>query len=476
MNKNLLAQLLTIFFLCYLTVINSAKAATNIEDLINQGKLTVNLQVNQKQQYIVGQAVILAVEVSTDRWFATGSKIQHFTLKNVVMQANNIITINGSKRINGKSWATQTHEITLYPTASGIYHVAPIQIDISVNTEDDGVVTGVISTQERRFTIELPPALAGIDNFIVSSQVTLSIDGQFDEKKDYAVGEAITQTITITASDTPAMMIHPINLIARKNTELNTEQNANENNASQSDASEMTTSKSEAALTDVSGLSIYHKPAQIFDKSNRGSLLGTRVESYTYIFEKSGSYKIDGQVIYWWNSQENTLERLLIPSSTWTVSGGSFNQQVQSSLFNDFSLNVAAIITLLIIILLLTLSYLGFIKRQQLYNLYRKVTKQEQRLLRRSFLNAIAMKNYLGATQYLYQYTLLSDKQSLIDDCSFTVALNKLAFHECIADKTALKLSVNEAKALIKKIDITVAKKANTSSFYANKRINLNID
>jgi hypothetical protein len=262
MNNKRMTLLVFILLICQLTPIANATEVHNIEDLVNQGKLTISLKVNKKEQQIVGQALVLAIEVSTDRWFTTGSQIQQFTLKNVVIPANNIITINGIKRIKGQTWVTQTHEVTLYPTASGTYQVPPIKVDISINKENDDIISGVLSTQKSSFNIVLPEALEGIEGFIVSPQVTLSIDGQFDGEKDYAVGEAITQTITITASDTPAMMITPINMVV--------------NNRA---------TNYKTALDGLSGLSIYHKPAQVFDQSNRGSLLDTRVQSFTYILK-----------------------------------------------------------------------------------------------------------------------------------------------------------------------------------------------
>ncbi|WP_019027412.1 BatD family protein [Colwellia piezophila] len=465
MNKKLISLFIFIVLFCQLTSIQKASAAQTIDDLIKKDKLSVSLQINQKEQQIVGQALILTVEVATDRWFATGSQIQAFTLPKSVMQANNINTINGTKRISGQTWATQTHEITLYPTGSGIYQVPSIKVDISVNTENDGIITGVASTQESSFTIDLPSALSGIENFIVSPEVTLEIEGQFDEEKDYAVGEAITQTITITAIDTPAMMIMPINRVAGKFTE---------GSLPEGNVPEVHSPEGKPNLAGISGLSIYHKPAQIFDKSNRGSLIGTRVESFTYIFEKPGRYKIDEQVIYWWNSQSNTLESLLIPSSVWTVSGGGLSQQGQHYLFNNYSLNIETIITLLMVLLLVMLGYFGFIKRHQLSSYYNKVTKREQRMLRNNFVNAIAKQNYLGATHYLYQYTLLSNNRTITDDCSLTVTLNQLAFNDSIAKKAGLTFSVNQAKALIKKIDTRAGKNEKSANFMPNERIKLN--
>jgi len=465
MNNKFISLLTFIVLICQLTVIPTATASQTIEDLVTQGKLTINLQVNQKEQQIVGQALILAIEVSTDRWFATGSQIQHFTLKNVVMQANNITTINGSKRINGQTWATQTHEITLYPTVSGAYQIEPINVDISVNTEHHGIVSGELSTQESNFTIELPKALEGIENFIVSPQVTLTVDGQFDEDKNYAIGEAITQTITITADDTPAMMIKPINFVA--NNLVTASLTANDKPADNKVDNEKVT---------LDGVSIYHKPAQVFDKSNRGTLLGTRVESFTYIFEKSGRYVIDEQVIYWWNSQTNTLERLLIPSSTWTVSDGGLSKISTASSLNLFNFTIKSVINSIIVIVLLILISLGFIKRHYLSALYNKLTKREQRLLRSEFINAVTSKNYLIATQYLYQYALLKNKQAYTAGCSQSATLNQLAFNESNTENIPLSFSVSDAKVLISKIDASTSKKEDTANFTPKERINLNSD
>ena len=472
MNNKLIQLLTFIVITCQLTVIPNVTAAQNIEDLVNQDKLTISLEVNQKEQQIVGQALILAIEISTDRWFATGSKIENFTLKNVVMQANNTTTINGSKRTNGQAWATQTHEITVYPTVSGTYQVPPINVDISVNTEHDGIVSGMLSTQESNFNIELPQALEGIENFIVSSQVTLSVDGLFDEEKDYAIGEAITQTITITASDTPAMMITPINLLTPSlvsNNELSNTKLPNNklpNNKVTNDNTPL-----ERVLD---GVSIYHKPAQVFDKSNRGTLLGTRIESFTYIFEKPGHYVIDEQVVYWWNSQTTTLERLLIPSSSWTVSDGGLSQISSFNGLTAFNLTIQTVITFAIVIILLILISIGFIKRHYLSALFNKVTKREQRLLRSEFLNAVTKKNYLVATQFLYQYALLKNRQTFTASCSESITLNQLAFNADNAAKISLSFSTNEAEALINKIDVSTSKKENAANFTPNERINLN--
>jgi hypothetical protein len=448
MNKALIS-----FFICFCLFSRTAFALQTIDNLVKQDKLTISLTVNESDQQIVGQALVVSVEVATDRWFATGTRVQGFTLTDVVMQANNIVTINGSKRIKGQSWATQTHEITLYPTLAGSYLLPEIKVDVSVNTENDGIITGVLNTHQAGFNISLPEALIDIDNFIVSPEVTLNIDGQFDADKNYSIGEAITQTITITASDTPAMMIPEINL---------------------TNISEVNTSDKPTEIT-TEGISIYHKPAQVFDKSNRGSLSGSRVESFTYIFEKSGDYILAEQVIYWWNSQSNTLETLLIPASSWSVSGQGFIKQQQSIFgLRDLHFNLATLLVIVLSFLALTLAYLIYRKRQQLITFYKKVTKHKQRQLRRQFLSYITNKEYLLATQALYQYSLTLSKPAEIKNYRLTEQLNQLAFQSNPDKNCSLTFSLADAKLLIKQIANNAAANAKQSNFTANETIKLN--
>jgi hypothetical protein len=451
----------TLFLTCFVFFVNIASAVQNIDDLVSQGKLSISVDIDKSKQQIVGQALVLSIEVSTDRWFSTGSRIQNFNLSNVVMQANNIITINGSKRIQGQTWATQTHEITLYPTLAGNYNFPAINVDVSINTESDGIVSGVLSTPESSFIIDLPEELNGIDNFIVSPEVTLTVDGQFDAEKIYAIGEAITQTISITATDTPAMMIPELNFIPF----------SEGTNTAEENSSLKTNDKTKQVKRD--GISIYRKPAQVFDKSNRGSLLGTRVESFTYIFEKSGSYVLPKQVIYWWNIQSNTLEELIIPSSSWKVSGGDLTHLNPKNI-TDIRFNLKTMLLIAASCLIFALAYFIVIKRQYLASLYKQISHYKKKKIRKRFLNSIAKKEYILSTQYLYQYALLIGKHAEIKSLSLTIKLNQLAFQADSNQNIQLAFPVSDAKALIKQIDTMTSKKSKRNNFSANEVIKLN--
>ena len=117
---------------------------------------------------------------------------------------------------------------------------------------------------------------------------------------------------------------------------------------------------------------------------------------------------------------------------------------------------------------------IGFIKRHYLSALYNKLTKREKRLLRSKFLNAVIKKNYLIATQYLYQYAVLQNRQTFTAGCSQSIKLNQLAFNANKAENVPLSFSVNEAEVLISKIDARTSKKEQAANFTPNEHINLN--
>ncbi|WP_114327351.1 BatD family protein [Candidatus Colwellia aromaticivorans] len=431
------------FLLLTLTIFGSLPFTTQaltIENLINSNQLTIETQIQNQKQQIVGQPLIFTVEVSTNRWFNKGTQLKTFELTDTVILANSEITINSTKKINGRTWSSQTREITLYPTRSGEYILPSIDVLISVNTENNGVVEGIIATTEQPFTISLPEALVSLESFLVSTKVSLTIEGSLDKEHSYEIGEAITQTITINATNTPAMMIPPL------------------------------------ATQELTGISIYQKPAQVFDKANRGELLGTRIETITYIFEQAGDYKIPQQIIYWWNTSNNKLEEIIIPESFWSV--GRNKNDVNKPNNNAFSLSKEQLkhslfISTLVIFISIVLFVLYHYKRT-LFIIYSKVTQLEKRTLRHDFLQAITKQEYAKANQYLYQYSMLMQgvPKTHHSPSRLRAILNQLAFaHESINSRK-INFNQQDGKALLK--EITKNKMSIESSLTINKAIELN--
>lgn len=425
MNNKLVG--IFVFYLTLLVSINSANAKS-IKALIANNQLIITTEVQAKELQIVGQPLTISIEVATKRWFAKGTSIQSFKLTDTVILPNNDMTINGTKRINNETWTTQVREVIIYPTRAGDFELPAIAINISVNTENDGMVAGIAMSSAQAFTISLPDELANIEHYVVSPAFTIEVDDDFSQQqnddsrsREYTIGEAITQTITLTASNTPAMMLPPIK------------------------------------PAQLLGISIYQKPSKVFDQANRGQLTGTRVESFTYIFEQAGNYKIPRQIIYWWNSNTNELNEVIIAEQQWTVSNNVIS--TKSNLTNvKFSFKTEYLkYSVLLIVILCSLFSINRYKRQ-IFALYSQFTQLETRKLKKHFLTEIAQENYRAACQQLTQYYQLPPtevetlKQLFGDYPEQLILLNKL-YQLAFSEKESLiateKITINNAKKLL---------------------------
>ena len=352
---------------------------TSLEDLVASQQLTIEVSVQAKSTQIVRQPLLIAIEVSTDRWFAKGTRVQRFQLQDTIIPISEV-SINGTKQVKGQTWVTQRRELILYPMRDGTFQLPAITLNVSINTADSGIVEGVLKTTPQTFSISLPPELKSLEYFVVSPKLTMQIDGAFDPKKQYSIGDALTQTITFTASDTPAMMLPLI-----KNTPLD-------------------------------GVSIYKKPEKISDQSNRGEFTATRTESFTYIFEKAGKYSIPSQKIPWWNSRSNSLSELIIPENTWTVGGEPTLKSEPINTSKSSYLNIARQV-LILCVLFLIFAMCIFHYRHKLGQIYSRITQLERRTLHKKFLEAIAQKDFLKACDLLFKIHQLphNDIKSLRD-------------------------------------------------------------
>ena len=118
------------------------------------------------------------------------------------------------------------------------------------------------------------PEAEGLDYFIATSSLTLeeSLD---PDTRELAVGEAVTRSITVTVSNALSMVIPPV------------------------------------TFGTVDGLGVYPSPPEVTDSGGeRGStILGTRVDSASYVAEREGTYTLPAVELVWWDVENETLHR-----------------------------------------------------------------------------------------------------------------------------------------------------------------------
>ncbi|SET48043.1 BatD family protein [Thalassotalea agarivorans] len=411
MNK----LLTTLLMLCTSFALN----ANTIETLIKNNELSVEFSISSKPPYMVKEPLILEVTIATNRWFAKGTDVRLPSMPNIVFMPVSGLAVNGTKQVNYETWATQTRYITIFPMRDGNYQLPAFRIFVSVNHDELGVVEGEYQTQSLAFSTELPEGLTENDAYFVSSNARISIKDDYQADKEYKIGEAVQKTLTVTATGIPAMMLP------------------------------------EFTVKQVDGISIYQKPAELSDKSNRGDIIGARTEQITYIFERPGNYTIPAQEIVWFNNELNMVQTLTIPEETWEISGGTLLDRLRAYKAAPLSqVPKQVILTAIIAILFVLLLIYAFIKRKQLAQFYKKITHYERRQQKSTYLSAIKSNNYQGALWALYRYYGSSQTATLThlfaSDTNKAVVFKQLLIL-AYGKSEETPLSLQQAKLLIEK-------------------------
>lgn len=409
---------------------NSEEAPRTIEELIAQQRLMVTVSTNLDEPAIVGQSIKVSIEVATERWFSKGTRLTGFEAQNVVILPFEQLAINGSRSINRQTWTTQTREFTFYPTKAGRLQLPPIGLFISINGDNNKVIEGSLALDIEAIDVGYPSTLTEKDAYIVSSDFSLKIQSDAKSEGKYAVGDAVTVTYLLEADGIPGMMLPQIQIDAND------------------------------------GVSIYRKPAEVNDKRNRGSLVGTRVESFSFIFEKSGDYTFPDQKLLWWDINAKELKEVVVPEQTFEVSGLLPNTRSRSYL--DFLKSPKIYAGILLLAFVIYALFKLYAYRIKLSQFYRKAFNIEQRKSQKQFIESIKKEAWLDACELLYQVHALpsKDTKALRDlfykDSIKVETLNKLfnfAFYEernAVEDKNGRisnserPLSFSEAKALLK--------------------------
>jgi hypothetical protein len=244
--------------------------AADLETLVAADKLRVTSWLEPVRDIAVGQEVKLAIEVSTPRWFAGGTRITPPEVDGVVILRRNEFAFNISRREAGTTWVVQRWELELYPQRAGTFRLPPVALELAVNDADAGIVRGTVLTDTLAFDARVPPAMEG-DKYW-SAAPSLALSQRFDRNLEgLAPGDAFTRSVEIESTSTTSMMLP------------------------------------EPELATPEGLDAYPDIPELIDRSNRGEATAIRRQSITYIVVEPGQYRFPPVSLSWWNTE--TLER-----------------------------------------------------------------------------------------------------------------------------------------------------------------------
>lgn len=184
----------------------------------------------------------------------------------------------GSETIDGESWFTQRHELTIFTQQVGEIVLPPFEIRFSGKktfTSDAEPMEG--KTPELRFQSKRPPGTEQMNFVVAAEEIQFSQQWLPADPDSVAAGDVIQRTVTRNAMGTVSMMLTPI------------EQPA------------------------ISGIRIYQPDPVVSDNSNRGESTAKRVDTIKYQFQRGGTFELPGQEFIWWDTNADELKVATLP-------------------------------------------------------------------------------------------------------------------------------------------------------------------
>ncbi|RLA47979.1 MAG: hypothetical protein DRR04_06130 [Gammaproteobacteria bacterium] len=114
-----------------------------------------------------GQKIELTVKITTDRWFAGGTRIRIPEVPGLVILQTDQFASNTSEIRDGRSWVVQRWTLDVFPQRAGDFTIDPIQVQVKISADDSGAVEGALYTPPTHFSTTVPESLAQAEHWVV---------------------------------------------------------------------------------------------------------------------------------------------------------------------------------------------------------------------------------------------------------------------------------------------------------------------
>ncbi len=219
----------------------------------------------------VGERVVVRVDLAS-----TGASFSHQRIR-VPEVVGGVLLRDASQPVylsesrGGTSWQLQRYELSFFAHRAGVVEIPPIPVVFDVS---DGYgqpsETFERETAALRIEARLPPGAEPGTGLVTSRDFEVEVS--FDPApENLVVGDAVTRTITRRAADVAAMAFVPF------------------------------------ATPRIDGLAVYPKQPRVQDDTYRGSLVGERSESVTFLAQRPGDFEVPAEPVAWWDPRAQKL-------------------------------------------------------------------------------------------------------------------------------------------------------------------------
>lgn len=268
----------------------------------------VRAELSTKPPYYAGRNLTLVIELLAPGYFASAATFDVSDPKGLI-----IIPPLGSPVVSSESqgdttYTVQRHELSILVPDAGDKVIPPLTVRFQYKKAplDKESVPAVVHSPEVKLQTVQPPGTEGLGQIISARGLTVTEQWKPDPASvKPKAGDAFTRTITFTARDMPGMMFPPF------------------------------------PSQKLDGIAIYTKEPEVQDHSERGDLLGKRVDTLTYLLQKPGQFTLPGAKFSWWDLDASELRTIELPPHSIRVAPNpalaSANSPLQSATPSEWS-------------------------------------------------------------------------------------------------------------------------------------------
>jgi hypothetical protein len=264
----------------------SVAGELTLQDLVQEGRLELTATLSPETGAVPGQKMTLTIEIATDRWFSGGTRLVLPEVPGVVILQTEQFASNASERRGEQNWVLQRWTLDVYAQRPGEFTLPPVTARLKINAGDAGDVEGALTSPPVTFSVELPPELAGLGQWVAAPDY--SVSQSFDRSLEgLQAGDAFEREIVFAASDVMAMMLPTF------------------------------------SAQSLPGLAAYPAPPVLDNDNNRGQVRASRTERISYVVQAEGEYQLPAADFFWWDTSRARLQVLSLPATTITVGAGA---------------------------------------------------------------------------------------------------------------------------------------------------------
>jgi len=237
---------------------------------------------NKPEKIWLGQQLDLNVTLYTTTSFAGVPRFDTPKDSGLVIIVDDSHPLLGSETIDGISYISKQYSISLFPLRAGDLTLPSFQVEFGYQGENGQQANTSAATTVQQFTVLDVPNHDATIPLITAEE--LKIDDRWNPQPGKAVvGDSFSRTVTMTATGLPGMAFPPL------------------------------------AMKGAEGIAVYPGQPQVSTDTERGDYIGKRVETFSYVCEKAGTFTLAEMKIQWWNPSSEDLQVVKLSAVTLRV-------------------------------------------------------------------------------------------------------------------------------------------------------------